>query len=226
MATSKRKASNGGDEPGEREGGAPDAEGRTPDARAHRSSVGATGPHYVLYDKATGRIIGSYASLDATTGTFREVDEKTVRAMFPSLGLGKRGAKAAKTELSVATLEAAGQAMDVSGMRVDAKGRLVPKPRLQLSADRTAITGDGKDVAKITVTAVDANGETDQHFAGEVRVMTTHGRLSERGGVVTLKKGVGQITLTSTPETIARVALTARDENHLAAIGAIDLEFL
>jgi hypothetical protein len=226
MATSKRKNPDK-----EYEEGTPPSPEQPPDAEARpelKSTMPTGGKRYVVFDQTTGAVVGTYGHLSAATGEFHEQTHANVLKHFGEVRRTAKGGKgAAAPALGVIEVEAAALAFDSGGLRVDPKAkRLVPKPRLQLSADRTAIAGDGKDSVEITVTAVDADEKTDAHFAEEVRVTTNHGRLSERGGLVTLRKGVAHITLTSTPETIARVTVTARDEQRLVASGVLDLEFL
>ncbi|HET7187588.1 MAG TPA: hypothetical protein VFI52_05510 [Gemmatimonadaceae bacterium] len=227
MATNKRK------EPGDKQDElAAPSRGQPPVTNAEpalASTVPASGRRYIVFDQATGAIVGTYSHLNADTGKFDDRKPAEILTHFADMTRTAKGAKRADAPaLAVMAVdEETALGLETAGVRVDPKSKqLVPRSRFKLTADRTAITGDGKDSVDITVTAVDAEGKADAHFTGEVRVSTNHGRLSERGGVVTLKKGVGHITLTSTPETIARVTVTARDEQRLVANGALDLEFL
>lgn len=212
--------------------GAAPSRGQPPNTGAEpalQSTMPSGGKEYVVYDQATGAVVGTYSHLNAETGKFHDLKPADVLAQFGDAGRPTKGSKrAAAPALGVMEVEqGATLGVDTAGVRVDPKSkRLIQRSRFRLTADRTAITGDGKDSVDITVTAVDADGKTDAHFTGEVRVATNHGRLSERGGLVTVKKGVAHITLTSTTETIARVTVTARDEQRLVAIGALDIEFL
>jgi hypothetical protein len=225
MATSKRK-----DPDGEHEASAAPSRGQPPATGAEpalTSTSPAGGKRYVVFDQATGAVVGTYSYLSAETGKFYDQKPAEVLAHFDMGRTAKGSKRAAGPTLGVLEVDEGVVGVNTAGVRVDPKAkRLVPKSRLRLSADRTALTGNGEDSVAITVTAVDAQEKPDAHFAGEVRVSTTHGRLSERGGRVTLRKGVAQITLTSTNETIARVTVTARDEQRLVASGVLDLEFL
>jgi hypothetical protein len=194
----------------------------------HRPAAAETGPRYVVFDPETGRIVGTYGMLDALSGEYRAQSEEEIRAMFES---GRHGGTEADATSGLGVLELDVQEVAVhlrgARFRVDPEqGRLVPRLRIQLTADRHAITGDGQDSTRITITVTDAEGSPDQSFAGEVRVSTTNGRLSEPGGRVPLHDGMATITLTSTPETIDRVLVTARDTQQLAVSGELELEFL
>jgi hypothetical protein len=187
-----------------------------------------TGTQYVVFDRETGRIVGTYGVLEAGTGVYREQSEDEIRELFAGSTPGAAELDTAPA-LGVLGIDVQQGAIGVSmpELRVDpSEGQLVPRPRIQLSADRDSITGDGEDSAHITIRVTDAEGVPDQAFSGEVRVSTTHGRLSEPGGRVTLGDGAATITLTSTPETIDRVLVTARDTRQLAVTGTLRLEFL
>jgi hypothetical protein len=190
--------------------------------------IGETGTRYVVFDPDTGRIVGTYGMLDAESGEYREQSEEDVRAIFgsPEPGAAEAGAASALEVLKLDAREAV-SSVSSAELRVDpSEGRLIPRPRIQLAADRDSITGDGEDSTQITITVTDAAGVRDQGFAGEVRASTTHGRLSEPGGRVTLRDGAATITLTSTPETIDRIRVTVRDTQRLAVTGEVELEFL
>jgi hypothetical protein len=188
-------------------------------------AMGGTGQRYAVFDPDTGRIVGTYGVLDADTGEYREQSEAEVRAMFD----GSEPARvAAGTELGVLPLDAERVPLGSNHSRflVDPhERRLVRRPCLRLATDNSEITGDGEDSAEIAVKVVDADGATDERFAGEIRVSTTHGRLSVPGGRVSMTGGTATVTLTSTPETIDRVVVTARDPRGVAETGWLDLEF-
>lgn len=192
-------------------------------------AMGEAGKRYVVFDPETGRIVGTYGVLDAETGEYREQSEADVRAMFEGMKPARGApARAAGTPLGVLPLDV--QRVPVGPnqfrLRVDpAEGRLVRRPPLRLATDRQEITGDGEDSVEITVTVVDPEGGTDEGFAGEIRVSTTHGRLSVPGGRVAVSGRTATVTLTSTPETIERVLVTARDPRGVAENARLDLEF-
>jgi hypothetical protein len=188
-------------------------------------AMDGTGQRYAVFDPDTGRILGTYGVLDAETGEYREQSEAEVRAMFEG---AKPARVAAGAELGVLPLEVERVPLGSNHSRflVDPRERrLVRRPRLRLATDRPEITGDGEDSAEIAVTVVDADGSTDERFAGEIRVSTTHGRLSVPGGRVSMTGGTATVTLTSTTETIDRVVLTARDPRGVAETGWLDVEF-
>jgi hypothetical protein len=187
-------------------------------------AMGAAGTRYVVFDPETGRIVGTYGVLDAETGEYREQSEADVRAMFE----GTKQVRGAGTPLGVLPLDVEQVPVGPrpSRLRVDpAERTLVRRPQLRLTTDRPAITGDGADSVEITVIVVNPDGGTDESFAAEVRVSTTHGRLSVPGGRVAVRGGTAAVTLTSTPETIERVSLTARDPRGVAETAWLDLEF-
>src|SRR4051812_42386781 len=91
--------------------------------------MGRTGTRYVVFEPETGRIVGTYGVIDATTGEYRAQSDDDVRAAF-----GETPAARGVLGLDV---ESTPIGSDPARLRVDADaGRLVPRPRLRLDADR------------------------------------------------------------------------------------------
>jgi hypothetical protein len=107
-----------------------------------------------------------------------------------------------------------------------ANRRLVPRPRLVLSAERKEITGDGQDSLDINIQVIGEDGQAIGGAAGPVKVRTTRGKLSARGGVVTLAEGRGAVTLTSANETVSKVSVIAAALDQPFDSGFLDLEFV
>ena len=73
---------------------------------------------------------------------------------------------------------------------------------------------------------MDTRGKIFHPYNGAVKVTTTRGKLSARGGQVEIKKGVGQVILTSVNETVNRVAVTARCLEGNCISSDLELEFM
>jgi len=176
---------------------------------------------YVVYDRTTGRILAVYGVYDAENETYVAQPGEAIQKVIQPIieGLDPQSVEIIEMEFPTAT--------PISGFRIDLDRReLIPKFQLRLQAERTAIQGDGKDSAEITLTVVDEKGKLVKRFNGELLVTTTHGRLSTIGGKVEARSGSVSIKLTSTVETIDRVSITARDPSGHSTRGTLDLEFL
>jgi hypothetical protein len=95
-----------------------------------------------------------------------------------------------------------------------------------LTAEKTRLEGDGSDSTTIQIAVVDTNGRPVARYSGSVKVATTRGKLSARGGIVELRRGRGEITLTSVAETVDKVTVTATATDGRALRADLDLEFL
>lgn len=181
-----------------------------------------TQPIYVVYDATTGAVLGSHSSV-GPDGRLRKVTQKEVLSV-----VGPAVESTLGSSPKLAVLEVDESKVDPSTpMRVDVKGKqLVEAPVLRVSAERTELEGDGEDSVELQVAAVDSSGKPFKSFAGEVQVTTTRGRLSERGGVLALAGGQGTIRLTSVPETVQVVTVTATDPSGVATPGTLDLAFV
>lgn len=194
----------------------------------------------VIYDKTTGRIFQRH-------GETRIVEDKAHAPEQPTSAKGHGAPVPTRFELA-AVLEKVGDkrllglvtggdranlallevdpGADLQGAMVDLESqRIVPQPALHVTSDKTELDGDGQAVARIRVEARDAGG-TRSDFSGEVKVTTTRGRLSARGGLVELKAGVAELTLTSANETVARVEVRASCAIAPCAPGRLVLEFV
>src|SRR5262249_32965006 len=154
---------------------------------------------YVGYDKQTGAIIYTYARLDAEKNQYVEVSTEALKKEIeadPTLVERVTGKSA--DNLEVIRVDALPSSKRGGSYMIDPKTqKLVLKPTLQLTADKTQLTGDGADNATLEIQAVDANGKPVRSLEGEVRVTTDRGKLSERGGIVKLAHGYGKLELTS-----------------------------
>lgn len=183
---------------------------------------------YVIYDKKSGRIVHTHivSTLDGQSskkpetlknllGTVAEEDD--LRAQLTNHDLAQ--ATLLTTEVSDARV--------LVGKMVDPdKEKIVDRPRLVVEPAKEAIEGDGEARVKIAIKAVNVAGKPVKGFSGDVKVSTSRGRLSEKGGVVSLRNGTGEIELTSVAETVDKVLVTARSADGKASAGGARLEFL
>lgn len=177
---------------------------------------------YIIYDRDSGRILGSHRSIDGSTGAAQALTPEQVLADSGLLHDARRLAGgAAVIEADPATLNLP------NGLRVDpARKALVQRGRIELRADRPEIAGDGKDKAQLTIRVLHADGSLDTSYQGRIKVSTERGRLDAKGGLVEVKGGQGKVALRSVDESLDAVRLRAADLNHEYAPGACTLAFV
>ena len=165
---------------------------------------------HVVYDKATGRILGRIRHEAA-----EECDHTDILASF----LEEDDA------LVPAILETEGADRVTGGRhRVSTDGTVVSRPQLVLNPERDVLEGDGEDTVEITILAVDADGTVIGHD-GPVQVTTSRGKLSTSRGFVDVEKGRSSIALTSTRETVERVELAVTSLDGSARRGTAVVRF-
>jgi hypothetical protein len=175
----------------------------------------------VVFDRATGRVLGTHAVYDAETRSYRPPTLEETRGVYRAM---LAGGEADRFDV----VHAPQSIQRGEPLRfVDPKTRKIPPPRqLRIDPPRAQVVGDGEQSLEFTVTVVGEGGRAAGDFAGELRIITTHGRLSEPGGKVSARKGSARIKLTSTAETIERVTVTASDPSGRCAPASADVEFL
>jgi hypothetical protein len=184
---------------------------------------------YVVYDAQTGRIIHTHSRFSVESESDVEVDEAEVLAIAreDDLTLEKTTGRDTKNLAVLTVREPAATAALRFGALVDVEQkRLVAKPSLQLTAEKTRLEGNGSDATTIQIAVVDTNGRPVARYTGPVKVATSRGKLSARGGIVQLTRGRGEITLTSVAETVDKVTVTATATDGRALRADLDLEFL
>jgi hypothetical protein len=179
---------------------------------------------YVGYDTTTGRIVHTHAQFSVAENRYVEVPPDQLKAAFAadeSITARLSGGDADHLDyLKAATSEPLGSLM------VDtANHRLVARPRLALSADRTELAGDGQDSVELAITVTGADGQVIEGAGGSVKVETTRGKLSARGGVLDLAAGRGTVTLTSANETVSQVVVRVSAPGQPYVPAELDLEF-
>ena len=190
-------------------------------------STTAPSVQHVAFDRATGRILHSHSRFSVEHDTYVDVPEDELRRLCASDATileGLTDRNPANLEfLKIGTHHAHGR----GPMMVDvARGVLVLQPRLSLSADKREIDGDGQDNAQIAIEVLGANGRLVGDFQGRIKLTTSRGRLSARGGMVDLVDGKAEVTLTSSAETVSRVQLRATAPDALCADGQLVIEFV
>jgi hypothetical protein len=184
---------------------------------------------YVVYDAQTGRVVHTHSRFSVERDRDVEVDEAEVLAITreDDLALEKTTDRDTKNLAVLTVREPAATAVLRAGALVDvAQKRLVAKPSLQLTAEKTRLEGNGSDSTSIQIAVVDPNGRPVARYTGSVKVATSRGKLSARGGIVDVRRGRGEITLTSVAETVDKVTVTATATDGRAQRADLDLEFL
>ena len=189
-------------------------------------------PHQVIqyagYDKTTGRIVHTHTRFSVQENRYVEIPIDELRRMFSNDGqvLG-RVTNRDPNNLDYLKVELPESGRNFGPMMVDhAHRKLVPRSSLKLHTNKREIAGDGQDSADIEMSVVDPEGKVIESYAGAIKVTTSRGRLSARGGLVNLERGRARITLTSANETVSHVRVTATSVGHTFAATHIDLEFV
>lgn len=167
---------------------------------------------HVIYDRASGRVIGRFRSRDMVSNEYRERAPSEVLSLFSAderviskLSEGDAG------NLAMLTTSLS-RAADVQTMQVSVKRQtLVSKPKLRMRTERDVLEGDGQDSVAIDFDVVDEQGRVIRDYAGTIHVVTSRGKLSAKGGDVTIERGQGNVTLTSVRETVDKVTVRARN---------------
>jgi len=175
---------------------------------------------YVIFDRETGRILGSHQALDPD-GNWMPLSDQDVLTSF-----GLPDDPQTRRKVDVVRVDRYGSSRSHQGYRVDVGRReLAARKRLEVVPATAQLKGDGKSSVELKIQVFDANGKLDEHFSGKVKVTTDRGRLSTEAGVVDVRKGSATISLTSVPETIERVRIRARDIAGDCGMGTAEVEF-
>lgn len=178
---------------------------------------------YAGYDTRTGRIVHTHSEFSVLGNRYVEVPVDQLKARFGA------------DPVVVAKLTD-GDPANLDYLRADGTGplravvdtvnrRLVAPPRLVLSADRTELAGDGQDSVDLAITVVGEDGQVVEGAAGTVKVETSRGKLSARGGRAELAGGCATVTLTSVNETVSRVRVRASLPGQPCLPARLGLEF-
>ncbi len=161
---------------------------------------------YVVFDSASGRILGTHTRISGETGESLPMSDAEV---ISSCGVTLNDKDNKRVKVLAVDSAALGSR---DGLRVHTKRQeLVPRSHLEIKLSRTEIRGDGEDSVDIVIRVIQPNGKPDESFNGRIKVSTQRGRLSELGGIVEARGGVAKISLKSVPETIDQVRMIARD---------------
>jgi len=180
---------------------------------------------FVIFDKKNGRILQTHSRYDVEKG--QEVDVPVAELL--KLVAGDRYLRERVTDRDADNVDILKLEEDalLNNTVVDVRHRkIISKPLLQLKSDKREIAGDGHEQVEIQISLADDAGKalTDRNL--KVKVTTTRGKLSERGGIVELKKGRGSITLTSVNETVSSVVVRATSVDGTAAPTQLVMEFV
>jgi len=186
------------------------------------------GVRYLAFDKHTGRILHTHSRFSVEKNEYTTVPLEELKGMIVSdHSIVEELTDHDPKNLDVIQVKSEEATGGEGGMMVDVAHRtLVPLPTLSVTASKKEIQGDGKDSAKIDVRVLGADGKLLSKFKGQVKVTTTRGKLSARGGIVDLTDGLASITLTSVPETVSSVRVLAAALNGLCTAGYVTVEFV
>ena len=171
---------------------------------ANSISAEAQDLSYIVYDKVTGIPVGRHRQFDLAENRMVEADEADILALYGA----DESTMQKVTDADVANLAVLKTSLPDAQtnlrMRVS-KNRLVEQPKLVIYSDRDELEGDGEDSATLTIMLQNDKGKVISKANNDVLVTTTRGKLSARGGLVTLKNGRITLTLKSVPETVQAV---------------------
>jgi hypothetical protein len=191
-------------------------------------STPTTLPRYVAFDKITGRIVGAYSSFSVAAGKNVQVALDELNQFF-----SKDSAVIAEltdndvSNLDIMELNSQSPPSPQSRVMVDIlHKKVVAQPKISLTTRKHELLGDGVDSTSIEIEVLGGDGHVKRDFNSQVKVSTTRGKLSTRGGLVVVREGVGSITLTSAPETVSRVQVQVVALDALCAPSSIMLEFV
>lgn len=185
---------------------------------------------HVVYDKKSGKVLHTHSSFDVEKGAYRKCTKKEVLQFVSTddstlMRVTDNDPKNLAVVITEDTLESA--MPGVGGLMVDKKTKaVIRKPKLRLRSKKMELLGDGEDVTDIDISVLDLTGKIDQSFQGSVKVSTSRGKLSTKGGVVNINKGKGKITLTSANETVSRVKVAVHSPDETCVRDEIILEYL
>jgi hypothetical protein len=188
----------------------------------------ATVIQYAGYDKPTGRIIHTHSRFSVAENRYVEIPIAELNARFSKHDfIVGRLSNRDPNNLDFIKIESSGAGHPIGPMMVDSVQRkLIPKSCLTLSTNKSEIAGDGKDSAEILVSVVDSQGKVVDSASGAIKIATTRGRLSTRGGVVNLVNGRATTTLTSANETVNKVRVSVASLDGPYTPAHVDLEFV
>ena len=185
---------------------------------------------YLVFDKKSGAIVLSHQSFDAEKEEYCECSIEQVKTLVADddIAMSKvTDGDPRNLEVFMTDIFSEHSSPGMSGFLVDVKTKkLVKKPKIELSSERKQLEGDGKDKSSVNIKIVDEKGEVVKGYNGKINVTTSRGKLSAKGGVVELKKGVGKITITSVNETVSQVKMFASSTDSRTIVGSIDFEFI
>jgi hypothetical protein len=181
--------------------------------------------NYILYDKVTGAVIGRHRVFDVQANKYVEADEAQTLALFTN-DMHTLERVSDHSPANLAVMKAAlSSSRDARHAQV-VKNRLVEQPRLVMFSDKDELEGDGKDQATLTIMLQNDKGKVITQSDAAVLVTTTRGKLSARGGLITLEHGRITLTLTSVAETVQTVRVRCELQAGGAEPTEIRLAFL
>jgi hypothetical protein len=181
----------------------------------------------VVFDKRTGRVLHTHSRFSVKENRYVAIPADELKKSLAS----DRSIADALTDQNpdnLEVIEIGPQATDhgIAVMVDVARQAVVPLPIISLTADKQEILGNGQDSARIDIEVKDAGGNPVSNFSGRVKLTTTRGKLSARGGLVDLVDGKASITLTSVPETVDNVRVQVMAVDGLCSGGHVTLEFV
>jgi hypothetical protein len=192
------------------------------------SSGTASSTRYLAFDKYTGRVLGSHTRFSVLAKDYVQVPIDDLKKMWSK----DKSLLQDLTNHDFANLEIlevgpqSSQALKGPAMVDVARKILVAQPKLSLTSDKPELEGNGEDRATITITVLNADGAPIRDFKDKIKVTTTRGKLSARGGIVDLVDGGATVVLTSSAETVSSVRVQATAVDAVCAAAYVELEFV
>lgn len=183
---------------------------------------------YVVFDPRTGRIVSTHSRFSVEENRDVEIPIEELKRTLQDASARRDVTSHDTANLDILKVESPqGVPINSATDMVDVTDRrIVQRPLLVLTAGKQQIVGDGRDSVTIEIKVVDADGNDVYNINDTIKVMTTRGRLSARGGIVTLAEGRATIVLTSAAETVSHVRVRAFSPDGACGGGNLRLEFV
>jgi hypothetical protein len=182
---------------------------------------------HVIYDKITGRIVHKHTSFNVLNNSYEKCSLMEIVGSISGDDITMRRVTdhdPNNLELIILNYE---PTLSLADLIVDLHNKkVVQKPRIKLASDKQELEGNGKDSTKLSVDIVDDNNTIITAYNDIIKITTSRGKLSERGGLVQIKEGKGQLTLLSVQETVDRVKIKAECLRGGCQTAQMELSFI
>lgn len=185
---------------------------------------------YIVYDKKNGAIILSHRSFDCDKEEYCKCSVEYVKTLAEEddLVISRVTNNDPKNlDVLITDILPENNTPGTSDFLVDVKNKkIIEKPTIELTSKKIQLNGDGKDKSIVSINVVDKKGKTIKDFNGQIKVITSRGKLSAKAGIVELNNGVGEISITSVNETVSQVKVRASSTDDNVLAGGVNLEYV